>query len=153
MALPVGQGGEEDEVAAVKSKRARLTPDVVIGKFELLLGAQFRGLSQQTQPEAWAAKLVKLYESWADAVFPQIPFDTFLRRLEAMSSRDQMKEALWHLSVKRAKIEEQEAIQQEEAEIEAARQGQPINHANTNNSNAQDEEEEDDLVLVFSEDD
>ena len=123
-----GEGiGEEEEEAAVAAvhKRPRLTAQLVADKLEPLMGPPFRALSQIHSPGQWAAKLLKLYEAWADTVFPSIPFDTFLKRLEKMSSQQLMKDALWALARKRATMEEMEALAAEEEEIAAASSAAP----------------------------
>ena len=151
-------GDGEDEVAAVSSKRPRLTAALVEEKLDVLMGPQFRALSEIKSPGQWVAKLMKLYESWADTVFPQVEFDTFLKRLEKMSSQQPMKDALWTLARTRAKIEAQEAIEREEQEMAGLIDPQveedeeevataPIIATTDNNVNVDNDSDE--LILVW----
>jgi hypothetical protein len=47
------QHEDADDVAAVKRKRPRLTPTVVIDKFDLLMSDNFRKLSEIQSPSEW----------------------------------------------------------------------------------------------------
>ena len=154
---------EEQEVDAVTRKRPRLTPELLVSKFDAFLGPTFRGLSETKSPGLWCAKLVRLYESWADGVFPQLALEVFLKRCEKQSSSVQIKNALFELGRKRARMEEAEEEAREAAAPEPAQQeepGQPIPEelevaadvAPVQNSvPAKDKEEleEDELILIF----
>jgi hypothetical protein len=156
---------EEDEVDAVKAKRPRLTPELLASRFDAFLGPPFRGLSETKSAGLWCAKLVRLYESWADSVFPQLALEVFLKRAEKASSSVVVKNALFELSRKRARIEEAEEDAKAEglppppppppASLEAVDLGeQPIPDEFEAQAApavpAKDKEEEDDeLILIF----
>ncbi len=159
-----GEGGEdalEDEVAAVTRKRPRLTPELLISKFDAFLGPTFRGLSDVQQPGHWCAKLVRLYESWADSVFPQLSLEVFLKRCEKQSSNLAIKNALFELSRKRARIEEAEEEAREgapetgmpEMQLEAEMGGKEAEKVQQDEqpvpAELQQEDEDDELVLIF----
>jgi hypothetical protein len=68
------------EVEGVKkSSRPKLTPALVVPKLEYLTGPSFRALCTVDDPTEWVTRLMKLYEGWANLVFPQLPFDVFLK--------------------------------------------------------------------------
>ncbi len=163
---------KEDEVDAVKAKRPRLTAELLASHFDAFLGPTFRGLSETKSPGLWCAKLVRLYESWADSVFPQLALEVFLKRAEKVSSSVVVKNALFELSRKRARIEEAEEEAREdgapppppELPREAGQEEQPVPEefeaaaaAQQERSTAaaalpakdKEEEEEDELILIF----
>lgn len=126
-----GAKDEEDNVEAEKArKRPKLTPAVVVPKLELLTGPAFCALSQcnadgsfKLTPKEWVAKLATLYERWADQVFPQMPVDVFLKRLEKMPQTEIRKE-LQRLQ----KTQRQKEDEQAEEEALAAGSAQALLH-------------------------
>lgn len=103
-----------------KSVRPKLTPEVVINKLDALTGPSFRALCTIDDPALWLQRLMRLYQGWADSVFPQLPFEVFLKRLENMSSLAAIKHATFELMRKRRREEDEEEEQARLERLEGA---------------------------------
>ncbi len=152
---------DDDGVKGVSRKRPKMTPDLVASKLDTFLGPKFRALSEVKSSELWVSKLLRLYEEWADSVFPSVGLEQFLKRLEKMSSSVVIKDGLFNLARKRARMDDIEAEDAENAAAAAAAAVLPAADAafpELEDSVVQQaqpavpaDEEEDDLVLIYDE--
>jgi hypothetical protein len=161
---------KDDGVTGVSRKRPKMTASVVVDKLDVFLGPKFRSLSEIKDPEQWLSKLMRLYENWADSVAP-VSMEVFFKRLEKWSSQPIVKNALYDLQCKRARMAdaEDDEAEREEKDIEAQPQFPELeeydlvestNNRNDNNNNINNNnntindvennvEDSDELVLIF----
>jgi hypothetical protein len=157
------KAAEEDDVQGVSRKRPKMTAELVAGKLDAFLGPKFRSLHEIKTPEQWVSKLLRLYEEWADSVFPSVGLEQFLKRLEKMSGTTTIKNAMFELCRKRARMQELEEEDNNNAAAEmmavaeadfpelAELQDVPKENEAAPQISRAEPESDDELVLLFDE--